>query len=351
MRRDVGFYGILLAASLGLAYWASLPRSEGDAEKVAIVTFEPKKVTTMSYKVKDTTVAVAKRADGRFWVDFNKVEPPYTPPPPPPALPGAPAPEPPSPKPSVEIKERFLANEKIEQFTKMFAPLNALRVIGKVDDKQLEEFGLKDRTDVFELKTSDGKGYKLFLGKRGYGTKTRFALEDGDSSRARVLLVDDEGLDNLEKANLRAYDRRIVAFELVDATHALAQGADGAKAKRFAHLQRDKNGELLWTDDEENAQPKASYDGWMDRVAKLRLSGYASPDEEAKLAAAPAFLTVTFEKQGQKLDSMVFKKTPDGDKSAYWVYSDFLGVHGKLVPARVEPVEKDAPGILGAAGG
>ena len=51
--------------------------------------------------------------------------------------------------------DRFLANEKMDELVAGFNPLNALRVIGKADDKQLDEFGLKEKTDSITVKAGD----------------------------------------------------------------------------------------------------------------------------------------------------------------------------------------------------
>lgn len=340
MRLDLSVYAGLMVVGLGVAYWASLPVDEGEAEKVTLAAFDPKTVAEMSFHGKDTDVTAQRREDGRFWVDYRKTEEAAPPPKADPAKPDAAKPEPPKP---VEVKERFLANDKVDQLAKSFNPLAALRVVAaQADDKQLDEFGLKDKADWFQLKTTDGKTYKIFLGKRSYGTKNRFAQEDGAK---RVLLVEDEGFDNLEKANQRAYDRRLYSFEMSDVSAAAIRA--GGKSRRMAHSQRDKQGELLWTDDEAAAPQKASYDAWMDRLSKLRLAGYATDDEAKRAQTTAPILEVVFEKGGSPLDTVTFFKVMEGDKPAYYVTSGFLKTFGKLVPARVEPVEKDVGSIMG----
>lgn len=342
MRVDLLAYSGLLAAGLGLAYWASLPAPEGEEEKVAVATFEPKAIQSVTLKTKDTEVTAEKRGDDqRFWINFQKTEAPPPPPAPAPAAPGEVAPPvPPTPAPTV-VKERFLTNEKAGEMLSAFNPLQALRIIGKVEDAQLEEFGLKDKTDEFTLKTTDGKGIKLWLGKKSYGSRNRFVMEES----GRVLLVDDQGFDNFERANLRLYDRRLVPFEFDDGvTHATVDA--GGQKKRFAHTQRNKDGDLTWTDDAEGAEAKPSYGSWMDKIAKLRLSGYAEAADVQAAAAVPPFMTVTLEKNGQVLDTIEFRKQP-GEPATYWATSKYLGTQGKLVNNRVEPIEKDMGSILG----
>ncbi len=351
MRVDLGVYAGLMVVGLGAAYWASLPVEEGEAERVALAAFEPGSIAAMTFHSKETDVTAQRRPDKKFWVDFHKLES-LNPPPPHEAIgsgSGSAVAAVPPVLPPVETKERFLGNEKMDQLAQSFNPLSALRVIGPVgDEKQMEEFGLKDKTDYFVLTTDAGKSFKLLLGKRSYGTKNRFAMEEGGN---RVLLLDDEGFDNLEKANLRAYDRRLYDFEMSEVTAAAIKV--GGKEKRMAHTQRDKSGEPIWTDDEDKAPPKAQYDAWMDRVSKLRLSGYATEEELKQAASAPPFLEISFEGKAGVRDTVIFRKVMQGDKPAYFVTSNFLKTQGKLVTSRVDPVEKDLGAIMGggAAGG
>jgi hypothetical protein len=344
MRADLGVYGVLLATGLGAAYWASLPASDGDEQKVAIVALDPKTITEVSYKGKDVAAVATRREDGRYWVAFQKTE---TPPPPPPADPHA-APGTPPPAATGETKttnDRFLANEKMDELVAGFNPLNALRVIGKADDKQLDEFGLKDKADSVTVKAGD-KTLTYYLGKRSYGSRNRFVLEGG--GEGRVLLVDDSSLENLEKANLRLYDRRLVPFDLDDVT--AAQIGAGSRTKRMGHTQRDKQGDLQWSEDEDNGAVRPSYNAWMDKISKLRLSAYAEPADEDKLKGVEPFLTLTFEKAKKPLDTVVFKKLA-GEPPTYWVQSEFLKTAAKIVSNRVEPIEKDIDTVFNANDG
>lgn len=359
MRLDISIYGALLAAGLGAAYWASQPTDEsGDEEKVQVVSLDPATISEISFSTKDPTSgvaveAVAKRRDGspRFWVTHVKTEPVKDVPNPHAAK--DPIKDPTKgaakdvsevsdgPKPPKVTTEQFLANEKMDELTKSFEPFVAARIIGNVGDDQLAEFGLKGATDRLVVKTSDGKTLALLLGKKSYGSRNRFVLET--EGQGRVLLVDDQGLENLERAPLRLYDRRLVSFELADVQNAVVTA--GTQSKRLAHTQRDKTGELLWTEDEENAQPKPSFDSWMDKVAKLRITAYGEAADEAALAGVAPFLEIAFEKDGKVLDTIKLKKVP-GEPPVYWVTSDFLGLHGKIPPARIEPIEKDLGSIV-----
>lgn len=356
MRLDLTVYGVLLAGGLAAAYWASLPVEAGDAEdKVKIVSIESSQIAKITLSTTDKVSgaivdATLTRQEGgeRYWIDHTKTEPAKeTPADPHAAKPEDKAAEAPAAtaeaKPPKITSDRFLGNEKAEEFVKSLDPLVAVRVIGKADDKQMEEFGLKGQTNKLTVTTKDGKAFALIIGKQSYGSRNRFVLEAGEGSQGRVLLLEDEGLENLERAPLRLYDRRIVGFEVADVDKATV--TFGGQAKRLAHTVRDKGGEILWTEDEENATAKPTYDSWMDKVAKLRLTTYAKDADEQALKATAPFLEIAFEKNGKAVDTLRFKKLV-GDKTTYWVTSDFLKGHADVVPARIEPLEKDAPQIV-----
>lgn len=368
MQRDIGIYSGLLVLGLGLAYWASQPKTEGDEEKVQIFSLEPKAVTEVSYSSRDPktqvetlTTASQRGEDDRYWIAYHKTEPGKESPPdkapkktaakdetlpPPKGSDQAPSLDPTPVTPPQVTKERFLAGDKFDDVVKGLNPLMASRVFKDVTDEQRSEFGLKDSTQVFVVKGKDGQLLTLRLGRKSYGSSSRFAMEEGkDGKPGRVFLIEDQNFENLERAPVRLYDRRLVAVELGDVQKAQIS-SEGRAPRKLAHTQRDKNGELLWTDDEEGATAKPSNDSWMERISKLRLLSYAEEADEVRLAALKPTFEVTLEKDGKVLDTIKFKKETQDGKAVYWVTSDFLKVHAKVPPARLEPIEKDLSTVL-----
>ena len=335
MRLDIYVYGVLLAAGLGTAYWASLPAPSGDDEKVSILSIEPKSVTQVAYKTATSTLTAVKRpSDGRFWVTVTKTELPMENP----HQPKDPKAPPPTPK---TTTERFLANEKWTDVLKNLNPLYVDRVLDKVDDKQLADYGLKDSKDSWTVTSAGAKDFSLILGKRSYGSRSRFAQQP--DTKGRVLIIDGEDLEALERASARLYERRLTDVDLAEVTK--ADITVGAKTKATQHTQRGKDRVLLWTDAVEGAKSNGSLDSFMDKVSKLRLTEYATTEEEASLQAPKPFLTVALTKDGKVVDHLVFKKVGT-DKPIYWATSDFLQTYVKVLNNRVEPMEKDAAGLV-----
>jgi hypothetical protein len=363
MRADLsslGFYAFIAAAGLGAAYWASIPANEADADKVAIVRFEPSEVTSLTYEMTDggegsaAYSATATRAagdSGRFWIVYKKAAK---------QIKVAPT-DATTKSPVVETsepatEERFLANKQINDIVASLNPLLAERDLGAVDEAGLAEYGLKDAKDFFTV-TAGSKTFKLILGKKSYGSNNRFAMVASDAKKKAVLLINNSNIEALQRANLRLFQRDLTDFELDDVTHVSITAGD--KSKKIAHIQRGNDGELTWSDEGENQPAKPSYGAWMDRVGKLLLISYADDSDTKKLEGQAPFLKLTYEKNGKSLGSVAFFKTlaaPPNSKPGdvqkptpafdYWVYSDSLGSFGKLAPPRIEPIEKDIGAIL-----
>lgn len=363
MRIDLGIYCVLLAGGLGFAYWASLPAVDDEQTKVPIMTFEPGAVTELTFASDEVTSTASKMGDGKkFWVTLTKTEKP--PEKSPEKLkdgekPAEAAAEP-TPTPPPSKTDTFLANEQMEDLLSSLNPLQALRVVGKVEDeKMLEEFGLKDAKVFFSVATGDaktGKKLELKIGKKSYGSSNRFVQNSADG---KVYLVDEGIFEKLKKADFRLFERKIVSINFEDATKAQVRTID--KEKAMVHTKRDEAGVLQWSDNQEGANIKPAYKNWLDKVEKLKIISYANEAQKTALDAMQPFLTIKLEKDGADLDTIEFRKIdpdPGVDTSklekdgkipstlTYWVKSQFLQSYGKIGTNRVEVIEKDIPSIM-----
>lgn len=360
MRLDLMVNGILLAGGLGLAYWASIPAEDDQGQKVDVISIDAKTITGLKLTGPEVTVSADRRPDGdRFWITHFRTEKPKeekkpesphnmgggdgeadieneeTPDAPDAMAAGA--------VPSTKT-ERLLGNDKFDELIKSFSPLKAERIIGPIKEDQYDEFGLDGLKFKFVINQDGGKANYFYLGKKSYGSQNRFVMETDESGKAgRVILISDQGLDNFEKANLRLHDRRIINVPLEEVTK--AEVKYGTVQKKLAHTQKDKSGEPLWSDDEEGGAAKPSYAAWMDKFSKLRLAGYADEEQEKQLAGTEPFLELVFEKNGNVVERVVFRKLV-GEKDQYFVYSEFLKVNALIVNNRAEPLEKDLPAVF-----
>ena len=375
MRADLVIYSALLVLGVGAAYYSTLPSESGEDSSVKILSLEPKNIDEITFSssqedlgIKVDVSAKKRDTDDRFMIVYNKVETPKPAKKEEPKEPEQPhvsppdespetdkpkseeekkpdAPESPPPAPIITTEE-FLGNEQMEDILKSLNPLMASRVFTQVDEKQLEEFGLKTPPQKMTIKTADGKTQSFLLGRKSYGSPQRFLLEETANGPKRVLLVDDEIFAQLENAHRRLYDRRYLADDFETVTKAEIK-TPGGILKKISHTQKNKDGTLLWTDDEPDAQAKPSYDSFMDRIEKLRLAKYAPKDVEEKLQTTEPFLSITFEKDSKVIDTVQFKKILTADnKAQYFVTSQFLKSHGEIQATRMEGLEKDVETVF-----
>ena len=173
MKRDLLPWAFILFLSLGLAYWASIPVSETSTSKVAIVTIPESTISTIELSAPDSKVLAKRRSDinDRWWISSERkgqaasagqIE-------------------------SSATNERFMASAKFKDMLAQLSPFQALRVIGKVSDEQLQEFGLRDSLKSMIIKDSAGASpLSLLIGKQLYGSRNHYVLNQADQ---KVLLV------------------------------------------------------------------------------------------------------------------------------------------------------------------
>ena len=338
--KDIVFYLILMIGGLGTAYWASMPVKDSGEEKIAVFSVDPKAIASLSYRAENLDVKVNKAQNSkRYWVNFAKTEVPKKPKKEDKKAQAKEALE--ESKDPVVKKQRFLASDKLDAILEGMNPFQALRVIGdNVDSEALKEFGLDDPKEFVTVTDSDGKSHSFALGSKSYGSRNRFAKEQ---EGGRIILIDGRPFENLSRANYRLYERKLYGFNMDDVTN--AQVVANKTSKVLDHTQRNSKGELQWSDKSEGAKPKHTYSTWMAKISRLRLMNFADAANIAKLSSVQPFLQIAFDRKGDKLGDLQFFKL-EGEKTTYWIRSDFLGTFAEISSNRIGPIEKDIDSIL-----
>ncbi len=301
MRRELFGYGLLLAVSLGGAYYASLPQA--DQSKGEEIVFSPSQnvISQLSFKSKNASLTATRReGDGRYLLTWVKGEKPA---------------------------EVYLGNKKFNELLKSFTPFIASRVLTDLPKDQKNDFGLKESEDLLTLTDKSGAVYSLVLGKKGYGGDSRFA-EEKDGQK-RVMIVDGRGFDSLGRSNVAHFDRDVTSFDPQDATS--AELVKAGKTLTVLQKARGSEGALVWTLEDE--KPNASLQTWMERVQKLRIINYSEP-KEVKPAS---LLTIRYKKGQTELD--VVEVLKDGVR--FWAKSTYLGGTAEIDGSKLESLEKD----------
>lgn len=327
--RDLIPWSIVVLASLGAAYWASLPVSDKAAAKVSVVSLGEAKLSVIELVSNTTNVQFTKRADigDRWWVTVERKNQN--------GLPGE------AEKPAT--KDRFLASPKFKDMLAQFSPFQALRVIGAANDQQLQEFGLKDPKKSLVVKdTAGGVQLSLAIGSQLYGSRNYYVLNQLDK---KVLLVAGDLINDLEKPDLRVFERGFTSIspEEIQA----GKVTSGAKSRAFGHTRRDDKGVLIWTADggDGSAVPQAG--SWFDKFFQLKGAVYASDEEQASLAQLPILFEVKIDGPGAASELVQVRKRPGTPAAEYWLTSAYLNWHVKVAATRGEILEKDLVQLWG----
>ncbi len=302
MGREVKIYGALLLLSLGGAYWASLPTADKGQGEQAVFSPSQDLVKSVKFSTKDVSLTAERRAgDGRYVMQWQRGE-------------GKP--------------ESFLSNSKFADLIKTFNPVTAKRILTGITSDQRSEFGLTDAVEKLELVDGSDNKYEVLLGKRGYGGETRFAEEV--TGTKRILTIETRLVDGLSRANVNYFDHDVVSFEMNEVTSATIISGD--KSLSVLQKARGADSSLSWTLEDEKNNP--SLQTWMDRIAKLAVISYSSPESQEKLRS---IIKVAYKRGSTGLDEV--ELLHDGNK--FYARSTYLGMIAELEGSKLETVEKD----------
>jgi hypothetical protein len=319
MKKEMNIYILAFALSGALAYWASLPSTAKDQTRTSFVNVNASQIASVEFASPELKVVMKPSADKKWWIETDKAG----------------------------VKESFLGSSKVKEVFQLFSPLEAIRVIGSVKDDGLAEFGLNDSKKEFKILDQAGQPLlHLILGKQAFGTRNMFVL---DSTSKKVLLVSGDLTSDIERPDTKLYERMIT--NVVHEEIQKAKVSNKEKSREFAHTKRDDKGMLLWTSETAEGATVVSAKSWFERLDRVRIVSFATPEEIAALDSAPISFSVDLESPSSK-DSLKFAKRPTTATAApagtmdYFVKSDFLGIWAKVASSRVEPIEKDLGTVL-----
>ena len=319
---------LVLSVSLGGAYWASLPVG-GDAEmQIAIINIEASQVAIMELTSSDAVIVASRREDlaDRWWIDVKRTSAASTGPSP-------------SPAPS---HLHFMASKKFKDSLGALTPFSAIRVIQKVGDEQLVEFGLKDSKKSLQIKDSAGASLlSLVVGKQMDGSRNTYVLNQANKA---VLLIRGELISDFEKSEIGFFERSFMGLDPEEIQSATL--IFGEKSLTVSHTKRDTKGAIIWTRAEGDGAPAVSASSWFDRFDQLKAAAYASADEQKRLSASPPDAVVKFVGARSNSEVIEFRKMTNVNQVEYWLTSGYLGWNVKIAAARGEVLLKDLPQVI-----
>ncbi|MFP2932687.1 DUF4340 domain-containing protein, partial [Pyxidicoccus sp. 3LG] len=164
------------------------------------------------------------------------------------------------------------ANETAEKLFARFAPMRAMRSLGELDAKKLEEVGLASTPRKLTV-TVGGKPQAFSLASPAGGWGTPYLRREDDG---RVFLLGPALLPDLENASNRLVDRRLHTFDLGDFDTVVVSA--GGTSRTFK-ASGQAPGPVSLTPEESPDRPDEFARNWHDRVWRLMPLDYLGRGE------------------------------------------------------------------------
>jgi uncharacterized protein DUF4340 len=309
---------------------------------------------TLHGVLRDVTVerrAAAQGGGSYLWATVKKT----TPPPPKPAAPdgGPPANMSVPDEKGTTATTEFPVGEDGEKALARFAPLRAVRDLGKSAAR--DEYGLGDTADRLAVKLA-GATHELVVGARVFGGDDRYVLDPGSG---HVYVLEAEVLRPLDAPEFALRESKLHAFNATD----LAEVVVRAAGKERALVRPGKGaappppppapgampphpGAAGWADAKTPDKPDQSLDNFMERVEQLAPLDYAAVADAASLTPVGTFEYRA--KGGKVIGTLELSKkpAPTAGQFDYYVRSERTHVLAKVNGMAAQRVDQDLAQVV-----
>jgi Domain of unknown function (DUF4340) len=264
MNKSILAYATILVLSLG-ASWVQYTSEEAAVPKEGIVLADVKKddLQQLSYSSPDLKVLLEIRKDdlGSYsWVTLTETK----------KKKGADGVET-----SEEVVTRFKGGEDATKLIEKWAPVMAMRELGRAEDK-IESFGLKSPTSTVVVTTA-GKTWTLELGGDTYGLKDRYVRDQGTGL---VYVVDDQSIKPFtSKTKLR----ETAVFSAKKTEIESVKVGRGAATVTWEQKNIVDTAAAFWARQGGTGDKDETFSNWLDKLLKLRSQEYVQAEEPADL--------------------------------------------------------------------
>lgn len=230
----------------------------------------------------------------------------------------------------------FPAVTTMTKLTDALATLRASRSFGKLDNSRYPELGL-DRKDTNLTVVVGGKEHKLVVGAPSQGATDRYVL---DEPTGNVYAIKIEPFQDLEAGDNRLAEHDQHDFRELDMASAKIISRDRSRQVVYGGSE----GKKFWADAADKDKADETVVNFMQKIDRLRATEYAEKQpENAKLVAR-----IEYAGSAKKKGYFELLKAPakEGDKSDYWMSTEYLHLYGKLIPNMAEQVEQDIESVV-----
>jgi hypothetical protein len=283
MNRSILAYATILVVSLG-ASWVHYTADTVAAPKEGVVLVDSQKdvLQSITYKAPDLEVVFEVRKDmvGSYgWVTVTetkkkKVDGQET---------------------SETITTRFKAGSAGDKLMESWAPLMALRELGKPDDAKIQTFGLT-KVDTMISVVSNGKTWNLELGGETYGSKDRYVR---DSGSGLVYVLKKDLLGDFKSAKTKLRDATI--FSGTKDKLEYVKVGRGASTVRWTQKNIDDAAAAFWEREGTEGTKDTTFSNWLDKLLKVKSTEYVQGEEPTGLVPVMDLTLKTREKPEEQL--------------------------------------------------
>jgi hypothetical protein len=348
MSKERGIYvhlGLLLAAALAaVLVWTRDKQPKAlSPDSVVIWSGRAADVSRISFEAKGKKVSLEAKKDeiGAYYVGSMEKE--SSPPAPPAHDAGADsgASAEPAAAPTRTTIE-FVSVGAATKLAESFAPLRAIRALGKIEGDRVAEFGLTEPDGTVTIRVKDAER-KLQLGGPTQGGGDRYVR---DPATGEVYVVEGDILRDLETADTKLVERDLHEWKEADVTSAEVSAGE----RKRAMVRAGAEGKQFWADPGSPDTKDETLGNWVSKLDRLRPTQFVLSPPEPK----EPVLRVEYTGRSGKLGFLELVKVvaapakPDDPpgKPDYLIRTERTRHFAKVIVTTAEQVEQDLSSIV-----
>jgi hypothetical protein len=312
----------------------------GGPDQITMVRFE--------HKLGDMKVEPRKDKEGRYFVGTvqkdKAAESAEQKPPPNPhdphaaesaADPAAKAPEPTGER----TTAHFIAVKQGEELFKSLAPLQVLRVLGKVDEGRKKDFGFDAEQGSLYVSIG-GKDHTLVFGGSTPGGSDHYAR---DPVTGNAYVVPGTILRDLTSADQRLVERDLHGFE--DATVKRIRVTVGEASRELVRSADKKD---FWAAPATPDEKDETASNWMSKVERLRVTSYAGDKPEPPVQPSDVVMKIEYFDDRRNIGFLELVRRPgEDDRHEYIARTQHTRWYAGVLRSSAEQVDQDVKSVVG----
>jgi hypothetical protein len=311
---------------------------EGGGDAVTLVRFE--------HPLGEMTIEPRKDTEGRYFIGTVVKETPAAPPsaepaPVPATVDGGGADETPAAAPtppSEKSTARFIAVKEGQELFSRLAPLEALRVLGKVDPSREADFGF-DAVQGSLYVSISGKDHTLVFGGTTPGGSDHYVR---DPATGRAYVVPGAILRDLTSADQRLVERDLHAFD-----ESTVRRVKLKRGEAVRELVRHAEKKGFWAGPDTPDEKDETASNWMDKLGKLRVTSYAGDSPVPPVTPADVVIEVEYFDDRRKIGFLELVRRPgDGDRPEYIARTEHSRWYAGVLRSTGEQIDQDVQSVV-----